>query len=209
MSECGCSETRFDGASPAYKRALLAVIAINATMFFVEISAGYWGDSQALKADALDFAGDTATYAISLAVIGMSLYVRTTAALIKGVSLGLMALFILTTTVMTAFSGADPKAPVMSGIGLLALAANVTSLMILMHWRDGDSNIRSVWLCSRNDAIGNVAVIGAGAAVWVTGTFWPDLIIAALLAGLFTKSAVSIVLQALEERRTAAALPAG
>ncbi|MCG8404820.1 MAG: cation transporter [Phycisphaerales bacterium] len=210
MSGCGCSETRFDGASRAYKRALLAVIAINATMFLVELSAGYWGDSQALKADALDFAGDTATYAISLAVIGASLYVRATAALIKGLSLGLMALFVLTTTVMSAIAGTEPQAPVMSSIGALALAANLLSVLILFQWRDGDSNIRSVWLCSRNDAIGNVAVIGAGAAVWATGSFWPDLIVAALIAGLFTRSSVSIVLQALEERRSVTAtVPTG
>lgn len=192
---------QFDGRSPAYKRALIAVIAINAAMFFVEMSAGFLGSSQALKADALDFAGDTATYALSLAVIGAALRTRATAALIKGASLGLMAAFVLTTTIASAFGQASPAAPVMSGVGLLALAANVISVFILLRWRDGDSNVRSVWLCSRNDAIGNVAVIAAGAAVWVTGSFWPDLIVAALLASLFAKSAYSIIAQAMKERR--------
>ena len=192
---------QFDGQSPAFKRALIAVIAINGAMFLVEVFAGFLAGSQALKADALDFAGDTATYALSLAVIGASLRIRSTAALFKGASLGLMALFVLATTVVSAFTGATPGANVMSGIGILALAGNVVSVLILLRWRDGDANIRSVWLCSRNDAIGNVAVIGAGAAVWATGSFWPDLIVAALLAGLFAKSSIAIVTQALRERR--------
>lgn len=171
MPGCASEDNQFDGRSPAYKRALIAVITINGAMFLVEVFDGFLACSQALKADALDFAGDTATYALSLAVIGSSLHIRSTAA------------------------------PVMSGIGFLALAANVLSVLILLRWRDGDSNIRSVWLCSRNDAIGNVAVIGAGAAVWATGSFWPDLIVAAMLAGLFTKSLIAIVTQALHERR--------
>lgn len=194
-------DRQFDGRSPAYQRALIAVIAINGAMFVIEVFAGFFAGSQALKADALDFAGDTATYGLSLAVIGASLRTRSTAALIKGFSLGLMALFVLATTIMSAFTSAAPAAPVMSSVGLLALAANVVSVLILVRWRDGDANIRSVWLCSRNDAIGNVAVIGAGAVIWATGSFWPDLIVATMLAGLFAKSSVAIVAQALRERR--------
>ena len=186
----------------------MAVIAINAAMFFVEMSAGFWGGSQALKADALDFAGDTTTYALSLAVIGASLRVRSMAALIKGASLALMTLFVLTTTVAAAFGEASPAAPIMSGVGLAALAANVASVLILLRWRDGDSNIRSVWLCSRNDAIGNIGVIAAGGAVWITGSFWPDLIVAALLATLFLKSSAAITSQALKEINAATNRPA-
>lgn len=203
MSGCGCEETRFDGVSPAYRRALIAVIAINASMFLVEITAGALGRSQALQADALDFAGDTATYALSLAVIGASLAVRSTASLIKGASLAAFALFVIATTGLRFFSGAPPSAPIMSSVGALALAANVASVFILLRWRDGDSNVRSVWLCSRNDAIGNVAVIGAGAAVFATGSRWPDLIVALALASLFMSSSVQIVRQALAERREA------
>ncbi len=204
MAGCACEDDQieseqFDGQSPAYKRALIAVIVINAAMFFVEMSAGFLGSSQALKADALDFAGDSITYAMSLVVIGAALRTRATAALIKGASLGLMALFVLITTIASAFGDASPAAPVMSGVGLAALAANVASVFILLRWRDGDSNVRSVWLCSRNDAIGNVGVIAAGATVWLTGSFWPDLIVAALLASLFMKSSVSITSQALKE----------
>ncbi len=201
MSGCGCTETKFDGVSPAYRRALVAVIAINAFMFLVEITAGALGQSQALKADALDFAGDAATYALSLAVIGSSLSVRGAASLIKGASLAAFALYVLATTGLRFASGATPEAPIMSGVGLLALAANVASVLILLRWRDGDSNVRSVWLCSRNDAIGNVAVILAGAAVFATGSRMPDLIVAVALATLFMNSSIQIVRQALAERR--------
>jgi len=212
MAGCACEDNQigadqFDGRSPAYKRALIAVIAINAVMFLVEMSAGYLGSSQALKADALDFAGDSATYALSFAVIGAALRTRAMAALIKGASLGLMALFVLTTTIASAFGEASPVAPVMSGVGFAALAANVASVFILLRWRDGDSNVRSVWLCSRNDAIGNLAVIAAGAAVWLTGSFLPDLIVAALLASLFVKSSISITAQALREIKAATNKP--
>lgn len=202
MSGCGCEETKFDGVSPDYRRALIAVIAINAGMFLVEITAGAMGRSQALQADALDFAGDAATYALSLAVIGASLSVRSTASLVKGASLAAFAFFVIAATGLRFFTSEAPSAPIMSGVGALALAANVASVFILLRWRDGDSNVRSVWLCSRNDAIGNVAVMAAGAAVWATGSRWPDLIVAMALATLFMSSSVQIIRQALAERRS-------
>ena len=204
MSGC-CEDKTFEGVSPAYKRALMAVIAINAVMFFVEMSAGLMSGSQALKADALDFAGDTATYGLSLLVIGASLKTRARASLIKGASLAAIALTVLTMTGLRVMNGAPPEAGTMGLIGLLALAANLTSVFILLRWRDGDSNVRSVWLCSRNDAIGNVGVIVAGGVVALTGTAWPDLLVAALLAGLFLKSASAITLQALRELNTTGA----
>ena len=202
MSGCGCAETTFDGVSLGYRRALVAVIAINAAMFLIEITAGAFGRSQALKADALDFAGDAATYALSLAVIGSSLSVRSTASLIKGASLAVFALYVLVTTGARFLDGATPAAPVMGVVGALALAANVASVFILLRWRDGDSNVRSVWLCSRNDAIGNIAVIGAGTAVFATGSRMPDLVVAAALAALFLNSSRQIIRQALAERRS-------
>lgn len=198
MSGC-CEDKTFDGVSPAYKRALMAVIAINGVMFFVEMTAGLVSGSQALKADALDFAGDTATYGLSLFVIGASLKIRARASLIKGASLAAIALTVLTMTGLRVMNGAPPEAGTMGLVGLLALAANLTSVFILLRWRDGDSNVRSVWLCSRNDAIGNVGVIAAGGLVAATGTAWPDLVVAALLASLFLKSAAAITVQALGE----------
>lgn len=201
MSGCGCAKTTFDGVSPDYRRALIVVIAINAGMFLIEATAGALGRSQALKADALDFAGDAASYALSLAVIGASLSVRSTASLIKGVSLAALALYVLAATGFRLFDGATPEAPVMSAVGALALAANVASVFILLRWRDGDSNVRSVWLCSRNDAIGNIAVVAAGAAVFATGSRMPDLVVAVALAALFLNSSRQIIRQALAERR--------
>jgi Co/Zn/Cd efflux system component len=177
----------------------MAVIAINAVMFFVEMSAGLVSGSQALKADALDFAGDTATYGLSLFVIGASLKTRARASLIKGASLAAIALTVLAMTGLRVMNGAPPEAGTMGLIGLLALAANLTSVFILLRWRDGDSNVRSVWLCSRNDAIGNVGVIAAGGLVAATGAAWPDLVVAALLASLFLRSAAAITVQALGE----------
>ena len=197
----GCNhDVSFDGASKAYKRALVAVIAINGAMAGIELSAGIGAQSVALQADALDFIGDTATYAISLWVIGAPLLVRARVALLKGVSLSLMALVVLGTSLNFALAGSAPEAPVMTAIGVLALAANLASVLILMRWRDGDANIRSVWLCSRNDAIGNVAVMAAGGLVFWTGSNAPDLIVAALMAGLFLRSAVEIIARARGER---------
>lgn len=200
MSGC-CENKSFDGTSSAYRRALIAVIAINAVMFVVEMSAGVISGSQALKADALDFAGDTATYALSLMVIGASVRTRAFASLFKGASLALIALAVLGMTALRVLDGSPPEASTMGIVGFMALAANAASVVILLRWRDGDSNVRSVWLCSRNDAIGNVGVILAGGLVAFTGSAWPDLIVAVLLASLFLKSASAITLQATRELR--------
>ena len=192
----------FDGMSADYKRRLWAVIAINAAMFVVEMTAGRLSQSQALKADALDFFGDALTYGISLGVIGASVMVRATAALAKGVSLALMGLWVFGTTIWKVFVAGVPEAEVMGIVGMLALIANVVSVVLLMAYKDGDANVRSVWLCSRNDAIGNVAVMIAALGVWGTATGWPDLTVAAIMAGLFLSSSFQIVRQALAERRS-------
>ncbi|HRY06900.1 MAG TPA: cation transporter [Hyphomicrobiaceae bacterium] len=201
---CGCSgNPRFDGIDPRYKRVLWTVIAINAAMFFVEMTAGQLSRSQALQADALDFLGDTLTYGISLAVIGRSLNVRANAALVKGVSLAAMGLFVFGSTLYQVLVRGVPSAEVMGAIGVMALAANVASVLLLMRYKDGDANVRSVWLCSRNDAIGNLAVMGAAVAVGLTQSAWPDLIVAAAMAALFLNSSAQILRQALSERRQA------
>ena len=200
---CGCSgNPKFDGVDPAYKRILWVVIAINAIMFIVEMSAGKLAGSQALQADALDFLGDSLTYGLSLAVIGMSLKVRSMAALLKGVSLLLMGLWVFGSTVYQVVILGVPEAQIMGVVGLLALAANLASVFLLMRYKDGDANVRSVWLCSRNDAIGNVAVMIASVAVWFTMSAWPDLIVAAIMAGLFLRSAQLILIQAWREYRS-------
>jgi len=201
--QCCDHEPEFDGLSAAYKRALWAVIAINGAMFLVEMTAGAFAGSQALKADALDFLGDTATYGISLAVIGMPVIWRSRAALFKGLSLGAMGLWVLATTAYQVLGPGVPKAEVMGVVGFLALAANLASVLLLLRYRNGDANVRSVWLCSRNDAIGNVAVMLAASGVWLSRTAWPDLIVAAIMAGLFLWSSAQIVRHALYEQQHA------
>ncbi|MCW8883986.1 MAG: cation diffusion facilitator family transporter [Motiliproteus sp.] len=204
---CNCSENlKFNGLSPTYKRILWIVIAINAAMFVTEISAGFIAQSQSLKADALDFLGDSITYALSLYVIGKSLQLRTKVALLKGYSLGLLSLWVLASTLYRVMVSPTPEPLIMGSIGLMALAANLISVLLLMRYRDGDANVRSVWLCSRNDAIGNVAVMLAALAVWKTGSHWPDLVVAFLMAALFLNSALQIVRQARQEQAEAEAL---
>ena len=200
---CGCSGNPvFDGVDQTYKRVLWIVILINAAMFFVEMSAGKLAGSQALQADALDFLGDALTYGLSLAVIGMSLKTRAMAALLKGFSLLAMGLWVFGSTVYQVLILGVPQAEIMGVIGLLALAANMASVLLLMRYKDGDANVRSVWLCSRNDAIGNVAVMIASVAVWFTVSAWPDLLVAIIMAGLFLRSAQLILMQAWKEYRT-------
>lgn len=202
---CGCSSNPvFDGVDKRYKRALWLVILINAAMFVAEMAAGKLAGSQALQADALDFLGDAMTYGLSLSVIGMSLRVRSMAALAKGSSLLLMGLWVFASTLYQLFVPWVPKAEIMGAVGFLALAANVISVVLLMRYKDGDANVRSVWLCSRNDAIGNFAVIAASFAVWFTVSAWPDLIVAFVMAGLFLRSSQLILLQAWIEYRSSA-----
>ncbi|MFN4099949.1 MAG: cation transporter [Pararhodobacter sp.] len=196
-------EDSFDGASPAYRRALIAVIILNGGLFAVEMTAGALSGSRALQADALDFAADALTYAISLWVIGRPLALRARVAQLKGLSLAVMALVILGLAISDMLAPGVPQAGVMGLVGFAALAANVASVLILMRWRDGDSNVRSVWLCSRNDAIGNVAVMGAAVMVAWLQSGWPDLIVAVAMAGLFLSSAIQILQRAHHERRHA------
>ncbi len=196
---CGHNHGSFEGLSADYKRRLWIVIALNAGMFAVEMSAGQMAGSQALKADALDFFGDAVTYGISLAVIGASLKTRSTAALAKGISLLLMGIWVFGSTLYQVLILGVPQAGVMGVVGFAALLTNLASVMILARYKDGDANVRSVWLCSRNDAIGNVAVMLAALGVWGSATAWPDLIVAGIMAGLFLTSAVQIISQSRRE----------
>lgn len=198
---CGAGVPVFDGVEPRYKRILWTVIAINAAMFVTEMVAGKLAGSQALQADALDFLADTVTYGLSLAVIGASLRTRATAALFKGLSLSLMAFWVFGSTVYQTLVLGVPSAGVMGVIGFLALAANLASVVFLAPYKDGDANVRSVWLCSRNDAIGNVIVMAAALGVWGTAAAWPDLIVAAIMAGIFLSSSIQILRQAWDEYR--------
>ncbi|MEQ8333900.1 cation transporter [Nisaea sp.] len=189
----------FEGMSAAYRRALWAVILINGVMFVVEMAAGFGAGSMALKADALDFLADTATYALSFYVIGKAARVRAGAALFKGISLALMGLWVFGSTAYQVLVVGVPEAAVMGTVGVLAFVANMASVGLLFRFRDGDANVRSVWLCSRNDAIGNIAVVLAAGGVWQSGTGWPDLAVAGVMAGLFCWSSFQIIRQGMSE----------
>ncbi len=201
-SACGCSGNPvFDGMDQRYKTILWTVIALNGGMFVIELMAGKLAGSQALQADALDFLGDSLTYGMSLAVIGLSLRVRATAAMVKGISLLLMGLWVFGTTLYQVMFLEIPQAEVMGVIGIMALATNLGSVLLLRRYKDGDANVRSVWLCSRNDAIGNVAVMGASLMVFFTNSAWPDILVAIAMAGLFLRSAQLILVQSRREYR--------
>lgn len=202
MACCSCESEPAAGAIPrSWWRALWIALVVNAAMFGVELYAGAAADSRALQADALDFFGDAANYAISLAVAGMALAWRARAALLKGATLALLGAYVLVSAVWAAMRGASPEPQTMGMIGLLALAANVGVAILLYRFRAGDANMRSVWICSRNDAIGNIAVVAAAGGVLGTGTAWPDLIVAAVLAALALSGAWQIIAQARGELR--------
>ena len=199
---CGTTATLND---PRWRRALWIALVVNSGMFAVEMAAGAAADSRALQADALDFLGDAANYAISLLVAGMALAWRARAALAKGLTLIGLGGWVMITAVLAALGGAAPQPELMGIIGALALAANTGVAIMLYRFRTGDANMRSVWICSRNDAIGNIAVMAAALGVFGTGTAWPDLIVAAILALLGISGGVQIVRQARRELGSVAA----
>ena len=204
MADCSCGENvQFEGMSDSYKRVLWIIIAINAAMFVVEYIASFSAASMALQADALDFLGDTLTYSITFMVIGHSLRWRASAALFKGGTLLLMGLWVLVSTLYRIFVLEVPDEFIMGSIALLAFSANLLSALLLMKYRDGDANVRSVWLCSRNDAIGNLAVLMAALLVYESQTRWPDLLVAFLMASLFLHSSYLIIKQSLKELKQA------
>ena len=196
-----CSAPTPGGADPRWQRALWIALAVNAGMFLLEIVAGVAAGSASLQADALDFLGDAANYAISLGVAGMALAWRALGALLKGLSLAVLAAWVIATTVWHASAGTLPSAETMGAVGVLARAADAGVALMLYRWRGGDANMRSVWICSRNDAIGNAAVVLAAAGVFGTGTAWPDLVVAAIMAALGISGGWQIVRQATGELR--------
>ncbi len=202
---CGVQHGQADFRSGVYRRVLWIVLALNASMFFVEVIAGLAAGSVSLQADALDFLGDAANYGISLFVLGMSLRWRASAALVKGLSMGVFGVWVFGHTGYHVIYGGVPSAIGMGGIGTLALAVNVLSAVLLFAYRKGDSNMRSVWLCSRNDALGNIAVLVAASGVFVTSAGWPDLAVGAIMAALALIASIQIIRQARGELREAKA----
>ena len=205
MVSCYDHDTHDSPPIGTYRRVLWVVLAINAFMFVTEMTAGVWGKSVALQADALDFLGDSATYAMTLIVLGMSLRWRAGAAMIKGLAMGGFGIWVMAATVYHMTQGTLPDFAVMGGVGALALLANIVSGGLLYRHRQGDSNMRSVWLCSRNDAIANIAVILAAGSVWASGSGRPDLAVGGVIAALALARAFAIIRQARGELRAEAA----
>ena len=213
MADCCCTPPPLNldphkGSAAAYRRVLWAVLTINAAMFLVEIGAGLAAGSASLQADALDFFGDAANYAISLMVVGMALRYRATAALAKGATMGVFGLWIIGTVVWHALHGTLPSALTMGAVGFAALAANAASFGLLWAYRGGDANMRSAWICTRNDVLGNLAVLLAAVGVFGTQSGWPDIIVAAIMATLALQGATVVIRQSIGELRQPVAVPA-
>jgi len=206
--DCGCTPTNLSDKPVAYRRVLALVVGLNLGMGVVEMAAGLLARSQALKADALDFLGDGAITGLALVAIGWSVRARTRAALLQGVFLALLGVSVLAATTYRVLVVQMPDANTMGIVGFLALVVNVASAALLLPYRKGDANVRAVWLFSRNDALGNAAVILAAGAVAVTGTPWPDLVVAVVIAGLFLHAAWDIVRDGMAELREQTTAPA-
>ncbi|MBK8071726.1 MAG: cation transporter [Ramlibacter sp.] len=186
-------------ADPRYRRVLWAALVVNAVMFGVELSAGFAAGSVSLLADAIDFLGDAANYGVSLLVLTMAVAWRARAAMLKSASMVLFGLFVAARAVWALAYGAPPQAATMGTVGMLALVANVGVAVMLYAWRDGDANMRSVWLCTRNDALGNLAVMVAALGVFGTGRAWPDLAVAGVMSVLAITAGASVMRQARRE----------
>ncbi|TIP23249.1 MAG: cation transporter [Mesorhizobium sp.] len=198
---CGHHDHKADEhqSNPGYRRALWLVLAINATMFTVEIGAGVAAGSASLQADALDFLGDAGNYAISLFVVGMAVRYRASAALLKGVTMGLFAMWVIGIAIWNTAQGTLPGAFTMGTVGTAALLANAASFGLLWAYRAGDANMRSAWICTRNDVLGNLAVLLAAAGVFGSGSGWPDIAVAGIMAALALQGSVIVIRQSLGE----------
>lgn len=188
---------------PKFKRALWIALLVNVTMFFVEVIGGAEASSVSLWADAVDFAGDSANYAISLFVLPLAFAWRSRTALMKGIAMTTFGLIVLAQTVWSLMQGTMPEPSTMTMIGLIALVANASVAWMLFKFKDGDANMRSVWLCSRNDAIGNLAVIAAAAGVSLTGSQLPDAVVAVVMASMALHSGLSVIKHARTELQLA------
>lgn len=205
MSNCchspGCEGSTGPQPSARYRKALWLALGVNAAMFVVEVGAGMSAGSVSLLADSLDFAGDAANYGLSLAVLSMALSWRSRAAFVKGLSMGAFGLFVLVQAVWSFLAGVSPEPVTMGVVGTVALIANLSVAALLFTYRDGDANMRSVWLCTRNDAVGNLAVLAAAGGVFGTGRAWPDIIVAVIMASLALTACITVVRQSRQELR--------
>jgi len=199
MTTSCCDHCHELDPSGPHRRVLWIALVINAAMFAVEIGAGAAAGSASLQADALDFLGDAANYLVSLFVVGMALRYRAMAALLKGSSMGVVGLWVIGVTIWHALHGTLPEAVTMGAVGVAALIANGISFALLWAYRSADANMRSAWICTRNDVLGNLAVLLAAVGVFGTGTGWPDIIVAAIMSSLALQGATVVIRQSLGE----------
>ena len=199
-SSCGCTgDTKRAERDPAYRRALWIVVLLNLGFGLIEIVGGFVADSQALKADALDFIGDGTISLFGLVALGWTAHARSRIALAQGLFLGALGLGVIGFAIWRTMNAVAPEAELMGGIGVVALIFNVSAALVLARFREGDANVRAIWLFSRNDAVANIAVIIAAGLVAWTGKAWPDLAVAGVIALLFLHSAWEITRGALAE----------
>ncbi len=204
MSKSCCPVEAVDIAgSSRYRRILWIALAVNAAMFAVELGASLVAESASLLADAVDFAGDAANYGLSLGAIALGSHWQSRAALVKGLSMAAYGFFVLVMAGWALLSGSQPEPLTMGIVGSVALVANLGVAALLFAYREGNANMRSVWLCTRNDVIGNFAVLAAALGVFGTGSRLPDLLVAAVMATLAIASGVSTLKLAQEELRAA------
>lgn len=190
---CSCSAPEPKSPAPGFRKALWIALWVNLAMFVVEGIASLSSGSVSLMADAIDFFGDSANYVLSLTVLSMGMLWRGRAAMVKGITMAVFGLVVWARAVWVVQAGITPEPLTMGAVGLLALAANMSVAAMLFKFREGDSDMRSVWLCSRNDAISNIAVMVAALGVFGTGTAWPDLIVAAIMGTLAITAGISVV----------------
>jgi cation diffusion facilitator family transporter len=197
---CGCAgEPARAQTDPAYRRALLTVVVLNLGFGLAELVGGFIADSQALKADSLDFLGDGSISLIGLLALAWSAQARARVALSQGLFLGALGVGVIAFAIWRTFNATVPDAELMGAIGAVALAINVVSALVLARFREGDANVRAIWLFSRNDALANFAVIAAAGLVAWTGSAWPDLAVAGIIALLFLHSAYEIISDSIRE----------
>ena len=196
---CQAKESELAAIRARHGRVLGAVLAINALMFIVEFAAGILAGSSALLADSLDMLGDSLVYAFSLFVVHRSLRWKARAALFKGAIMALFGIAVLVEVAFKLQTATPPEAPTMAVIGIVALAANTVCFALLWRHRDDDINLRSTWLCSRNDLVANVAVLVAAAGVAWTGSGWPDILVGLGIALLFLRTASTVLREAFAE----------
>lgn len=204
MSDC-CSDKAcaIEALKARQSGTLRIVLAINVVMFIVELASGLWARSTALLADSLDNLGDATTYGLSLYAVGRGPRAKAKVALFKAALILSAALFVLAQVIYAVLHPGVPVFEAMTIVSLIALAANGICLALLWKHRREDVNMSSVWECSRNDIASNMAVFGAGGAVWLTGSGWPDVVLGAALAGLFLRSALRVARAARMELRQA------